>query len=80
MPVSDPSSPLPLSSVPLLPPAADSPGLIAGVGRMSLPLGVGEVSSAWMKKGEFFTPMPTVATVAIKMATNVFHGNVAGVG
>lgn len=69
--VSDPSSPLPLSFVPLLPPAADFPGTIAGVGRM------GQMSSAWMKKREFVTPEQTVATVAIKMATNVFHGNVA---
>lgn len=75
--VSDPSSPLPLSSVPPLPPASASPGLIAGVGRMSLPLSMGELSSAWMRKGEFVTPTQTVATVAIKTAANVFHGNVA---
>lgn len=37
--VSDPSFPLPLSFILLLPPAAVSPGLFAGVGRMSLPLG-----------------------------------------
>lgn len=61
--VSDPSSP----SIPLLPPASAPPGLIAGVGRMFLPLGMGEVSSAWMKKREFVTPTKTVATVAIKM-------------
>ncbi len=60
--VSDPSSPLPLSSVPPLPPASASPGLIAGVGRMSFPLGMGEVSSARMKKREFGTPTQTVAS------------------
>lgn len=72
--VSDPSSSLSLSSVPLLPPASASPGLIAGVGRMSLPLGTGEVSLAWMKKREFVTP---TQTVAIEVATDVFLGNVA---
>lgn len=74
--VSDPSSPL-LFPCHLLPPAADSPGPIAGAGRMSLPLGVGEMSSARMKKREFATPTQTVATVAVKKATEVFNGNVA---
>lgn len=46
---------------------------------MSLPLGVGEMSSARMKKREFATPTQTVATVAVKMASEVFNGNVARV-
>lgn len=75
--VSDPSSPFPLSSVPLLPSASATPGLIAGVGGMSLPLGMGEVSLAQMKKRGFVTPTQTVASVAREAVTDVFHGNAA---
>lgn len=64
--VSDPSFPFPLSFILLLPPAAVSAGLFAGVGRMSLPL-------AWMNKREF----TITQTVAIKMSTNFRHGAVA---
>lgn len=50
MPVSDPSSSRPLSSAPLL---LTIPDRLQVQGTMSLPLGVGEVSSADEEEGVF---------------------------
>lgn len=70
--VSDPSFPLPLSFILLLPPAAVTPGLFCRCGQ-DVP-SFRQVSLAWMKKRELVT---ITHTVSIKMATNFFHGDVA---
>jgi len=65
--VSDPSCTLP--SIPLLPPAVASLGLVADVGRLSLPLG--------KRKKELVTSTQIMASVALKTVIAIFHGSVA---